>query len=221
MSDKIWEDIYFTLKAKPWGPPLIVLLLMFIIAFLFWNSLPESSKERLLSSQTKEATPDSTSSRFQDESQVLPGVAQVQKSTSEQAADGEPLLRDKSAARTSVHDLDNPVISPVEETSTPRPRKNANSKCLERFRSPPDNLLIPPSLISNSETLCQGLCVKMGEKEILYVKEGGQHIGYSLSDRVWFNIQATSEKEIPFTALVYSSDLVKYPVGEYHLALCK
>jgi hypothetical protein len=221
MSDKVWEDIYSTLKAKPWGRPLIFLALVLFLGFSVWNSLPESTKERLLTPQTKEATQNSPSSRFRDDSQALSSAVQVQKSTSEQASVGEPLSRDNFASRTSVHDSDNSAISPAEETWTLRTRKNANSKCPERFKSPPDNLLIPPNLTISSGILCQGLCVKMDKKEILYAKEGGRHIGYSLSDRVWFNIQATSEKEIPFTALVYSSDLVKYPVGEYHLAHCK
>ena len=51
MSEKIWEDIYQHLKKKWWGTPAIALGLLFIVAFAVWNSLPDSTKEKLLISE--------------------------------------------------------------------------------------------------------------------------------------------------------------------------
>ena len=46
--DKIWEDIYSSLKGRWWGVPLIILAVLFIVVYAIWNSLPDSAKERIL-----------------------------------------------------------------------------------------------------------------------------------------------------------------------------
>jgi hypothetical protein len=48
--DKIIEDSYVYLKEKWWGLPLLGVGFMSVVAFAVWNSLPNSVKERLLSS---------------------------------------------------------------------------------------------------------------------------------------------------------------------------
>jgi hypothetical protein len=48
--DKIIEDSYAYLKGKWWGLPLVGVGFAAVIAFSVWNSLPNSTKESLISS---------------------------------------------------------------------------------------------------------------------------------------------------------------------------
>lgn len=46
--DKIIDDLYGLLKTRWWGWPLIGLGIIAIVLFTLWDSLPTSSKERIL-----------------------------------------------------------------------------------------------------------------------------------------------------------------------------
>lgn len=45
---KILEDIYNKLKRHWWGIPLILLASLYLIVLSMWNSLPDSTKEKIL-----------------------------------------------------------------------------------------------------------------------------------------------------------------------------
>ncbi len=55
MPDKMWEDIYSTLKNRRWGLPLIAVAAISLAGFAVWNSFPDSVKERMLTPATEKS----------------------------------------------------------------------------------------------------------------------------------------------------------------------
>lgn len=83
MSEKIWEDIYRTLSTKWWGAPLIALGLVMVVMFGIWNSLPDSTKEKLIFSEISKQ-PDGPSKEIIEEktSETSPEIPNVGQSPS-------------------------------------------------------------------------------------------------------------------------------------------
>ena len=89
---------------------------------------------------------------------------------------------------------------------------------------PPTRLLIPEAAVKN--IMIKGTCFKLSGKPILYLKEGGLHVGYSENDRIWFAFFGPGSEELPpfSKIIVHSSDLKKYPENEnryYDLTPCR
>ncbi|MGI9553429.1 MAG: hypothetical protein ACR2NC_00775, partial [Thermodesulfobacteriota bacterium] len=51
MSYHLFNDIYTYLKKKWWGKPFVIILVILVVLFTLWNSLPDTSKERMLTSE--------------------------------------------------------------------------------------------------------------------------------------------------------------------------
>lgn len=48
MPNELQKDIYNSLKGTWWGISIIVIVVIVVAAFAFWNSLPESTKEKAI-----------------------------------------------------------------------------------------------------------------------------------------------------------------------------